>query len=91
MEWGSNQNGMKGLNNNDIRGSWLTGNGGLRLMVLPADWVQLQIARSNKWNTAKAEILGMLRSIKTTARVYTRSERLDEKILSLLLYIENIL
>jgi len=28
---------MKGLNNNDIRGSWLTGNGGLRLMVFPGN------------------------------------------------------
>ena len=62
-----------------------------RLELNVADWVQLQIARSNKWDTAKAEILGKLKSIKITASVTSSSTRLNDKIQNLLLYIENVL
>ena len=62
-----------------------------RLELSVADWIQLQIARSKKWELAKNEISAKLRVIKVTAKIFAKSDRVEEKIQNLMTYIHTML
>ena len=44
----------------------------------------MQIARSKKWELAKNEISAKLRVIKVTAKIFAKSDRVEEKIQNLM-------
>jgi hypothetical protein len=54
-----------------------------------SDWLQLQIARSNKLEKDKAEIIRKLNSIKHSTRNYNMPDRVELKIANLMYDIEN--
>jgi len=62
-----------------------------RLGLNVADWIQLQIARSQNLDTVKTQIIGKVKSIKVTAKINPDSTRLLDKIQDLLDYTENTL